>query len=66
MPHRSTSDDVHDNAFIAKGTLVYPNVWLMAHDNEVYTNPYSFDPTRFMGPMPQQDPMDYAFGFGKR
>lgn len=37
----------------------------MAHDSEVYPEPFAFRPERFLGPAPAPDP-DYAFGFGRR
>ena len=39
---------------------------LMSHDPAVYKNPMTFDPTRFMGPNPEQDVREYCFGFGRR
>ena len=39
---------------------------LMAHDESVYKHPFSFDPTRFMGPNPERDVRSYCFGFGRR
>ena len=39
------------------------------HDTDVYTDPFVFDPTRFLsdnGRTPEHDPRDYCFGFGRR
>jgi len=60
------SEDILDGAYVPAGALVFANVWLMAHDPEVYPDPMAFKPSRFMGEKPQQDPMDYSFGFGRR
>jgi cytochrome P450 len=38
----------------------------MAHDEEVYPDPFSFDPSRHVGDKPQVDPFKFAFGFGRR
>jgi cytochrome P450 len=38
----------------------------MSHDPRVYSDPFAFKPERFLGPNPEQDPRDYAFGFGRR
>jgi len=38
----------------------------MLHDPKVYPEPSKFDPERFLGPQPQQDPLDVCFGFGRR
>ncbi|TDL15494.1 cytochrome P450 [Rickenella mellea] len=66
IPHVSLADDVHDGYFIPKGAIIFQNLWLMSHDPKVYKNPMEFDPTRFMGPNPEQDVRDYCFGFGRR
>ena len=39
------------------------------HDTNAYSNPFEFDPTRFLpedGRAPAPDPRDYCFGFGRR
>lgn len=36
------------------------------HDPSVYHNPEAFDPSRFLGPNPPPDPMEFVFGFGRR
>ncbi|TDL15492.1 cytochrome P450 [Rickenella mellea] len=66
IPHMSNADDVHDGYFIPKGAILFTNIWLIAHDPDVYTRPMDFYPERYLGPNPQQDPMDFAFGFGRR
>lgn len=38
----------------------------MTHDPEVYKNPMEFNPERFLGESPEQDPKDMVFGFGRR
>jgi hypothetical protein len=37
----------------------------MMHDENIYAEPMTFQPTRFLGPNPEPDPMDVAFGFGR-
>ncbi|KAJ7480162.1 cytochrome P450 [Mycena galericulata] len=69
VPHRVTEDNVHEGYFFPKGSLVITNIWKMAHDPRVYTNPMSFDPERFIakeGKKPELDPRDMSFGFGRR
>lgn len=46
--------------------LIRMNYRWFAHDPAVYPDPYVFDPARFLGPSPAPDPLDYAFGFGRR
>jgi len=38
----------------------------MMHDEKIYTNPYTFNPDRFLGPSPDKDPADFVFGYGRR
>ncbi|KAF8998255.1 cytochrome P450 [Cyathus striatus] len=38
----------------------------MSHDEATYSDPMTFNPERFLGPKPQLDPMEFAFGFGRR
>jgi cytochrome P450 len=56
-------DDIHDGFLIPKGSRN------MAHDPEVYAHPDMFDPSRFIasvGHVPEPDPRDLIFGFGRR
>ncbi|KAJ7624408.1 cytochrome P450 [Roridomyces roridus] len=69
MPHRLVADDVHNGYFLPKGSLVLTNIWKMTHDPRVYSNPWTFDPERFIakeGKQPEMDPRDLMFGFGRR
>ncbi|KAE9394609.1 hypothetical protein BT96DRAFT_923466 [Gymnopus androsaceus JB14] len=38
----------------------------MNHDPEVYSDPMSFRPERFMDPNPEMDPPEACFGFCRR
>ncbi|SJK99774.1 related to cytochrome P450 CYP2 subfamily [Armillaria ostoyae] len=66
IPHATLEDDVFEGHFIPKGSVVFPNIWAMAHDPEVYKDPDTFNPDRFLGPSPEQDPREISFGFGRR
>ncbi|KAJ7132207.1 cytochrome P450 [Mycena epipterygia] len=69
VPHRVTEDNVHEGWFLPEGSLVIANIWKMAHDPRVYSNPMAFEPERFIakdGKEPELDPRDLAFGFGRR
>ncbi|KAJ7636278.1 cytochrome P450, partial [Roridomyces roridus] len=48
--------------------IVLTNIWKMTHDPRVYSNPWTFDPERFVakeGKEPEMDPRDLMFGFGR-
>lgn len=47
-------------------TLVLVNVWGILHDPDVYPNPGSFIPERFLVENPPPIPETYTFGFGRR
>ncbi|KAH6626478.1 cytochrome P450 [Chaetomium sp. MPI-SDFR-AT-0129] len=69
IPHASVADDVYNGMFIPKGTIVYPNVWAMCHDERVYEQPGRFWPERYL---PEEEggngePFPVGnFGFGRR
>ncbi|KAF9531077.1 cytochrome P450 [Crepidotus variabilis] len=66
VPHRVTEDNISEGFLIPKGAIVISNVWKMLHDPQVYSNPFVFRPERFLGPQPEPDPREIAFGFGRR
>jgi cytochrome P450 len=38
----------------------------MSRDPRTYNNPHEFDPTRFLGEHPEQDPRAFVYGWGRR
>ncbi|KIY72390.1 cytochrome P450 [Cylindrobasidium torrendii FP15055 ss-10] len=66
IPHANTVDDIQDGYLIPKGSIIMFNIWKMLRDPALYPNPEVFDPERFVGSTPQQDPGAMAFGFGRR
>ncbi|KAJ2903227.1 hypothetical protein MKZ38_010263 [Zalerion maritima] len=66
LPHTSTEDDVCEGYFIPQGAMILANVWHFTHDPEVYDEPISFKPERFLGENPAPDPHQFVFGFGRR
>jgi len=74
VPHRSSQDDIYDGHFIPAGTLIFPNVWAMHHDESVYPHPDVFMPERYLaedGKTPVQYPDtrelgQHSYGFGRR
>ncbi|KAF9266522.1 cytochrome P450 [Marasmius fiardii PR-910] len=68
VPHRAFSDDTIDGYFIPKGTLVIANAWAMTRDENLYPEPESFVPERYLmedGGC-NDDQLMLAFGFGRR
>ncbi|KAF8152982.1 cytochrome P450 [Crassisporium funariophilum] len=66
VPHSVIEDNIHEGYLILKGAVIITNIWQMTHDPEVYSDPFTFKPERFLGPNPEQDPRDVCFGFGRR
>ncbi|QRV88351.1 cytochrome P450 family protein [Ceratobasidium sp. AG-Ba] len=63
VPHSSYEDDVYKGYKIPKGAIIFGNVWAMSHDPDVYKDPETFDPDRYLG---SNIPAPPAFGFGRR
>lgn len=76
FPHLSTKDDVYNNIFIPAGTNVHANQWAIHRDLDLYPDPESFNPERWLDPKypTYREPLSTypnlhnfsAFGFGRR
>ncbi|KAL4879859.1 cytochrome P450 [Aspergillus karnatakaensis] len=66
FPHTATEDSEYQGLRIPKGSFLLPAVWWFLHDPEVYADPDSFDPERFLPPRNEPDPSPDAFGYGRR
>ncbi|KAJ7468475.1 putative monooxygenase [Mycena latifolia] len=67
MPHALRQDDVYDGMYLPKGSLVFPNMWHMFHNPEIYPNPMEFNPDRFQNLDSEMEKVtDVVFGFGRR
>ncbi|KAJ8487799.1 hypothetical protein ONZ51_g3966 [Trametes cubensis] len=71
LPHRVDEDDIYNGMSIPKGTLVFPNIWRMTRDPELFPNPEDFIPERYLEEVDEatakkRDPRSYIFGFGRR
>lgn len=66
FPHAVDGDIEYDGLHIPKGALLLPAVWWFLHDPEVYADPASFDPDRFLSPRNEPDPDTEGFGYGRR
>ncbi|KAK7041438.1 hypothetical protein VNI00_009304 [Paramarasmius palmivorus] len=68
VPHRALEEDVYDGMFIPKGAVMIANVHGMSRDENIYSEPWKFDPTRYL-PQPhgKGEPVFTAvWGFGRR
>ncbi|KAG9074359.1 hypothetical protein FS749_014092 [Ceratobasidium sp. UAMH 11750] len=63
LPHVCYKDDIYKGYRIPKGAVVIGNVWAMCHNPEVYNDPETFEPDRFLDPSVPPSP---TFGFGRR
>ncbi|KAJ6582360.1 cytochrome P450 [Mycena capillaripes] len=74
LPHQVTQDDSYAGYHIPSGSTVVPNIWAILHDPELYPDPFTFSPERFIHNSAtkidarpgQPDPDAYVWGFGRR
>ncbi|PPQ80126.1 LOW QUALITY PROTEIN: hypothetical protein CVT25_001425 [Psilocybe cyanescens] len=68
--HMCSEDDEYDGYFIPRGTVVMGNGWSILHDPEVFSNPFEYNPDRYLkdGKLDPNaiNPDCAAFGFGRR
>ncbi|GKZ23594.1 hypothetical protein AbraIFM66951_009867 [Aspergillus brasiliensis] len=67
--HASTKEDVYEGYRIPKDATIIPNIWAFLHDPNVYSDPMTFNPERFLDTKnrpAEYDPHKLAFGFGGR
>ncbi|KAJ3545417.1 hypothetical protein NMY22_g2454 [Coprinellus aureogranulatus] len=72
VPRMSTQDDIYNEYFIPKDTLVIINQRALLHDPKLYPQPDKFMPERFLSQDGKthdpsvRDPLTIAFGHGRR
>ncbi|PBK95956.1 cytochrome P450 [Armillaria gallica] len=69
VPHGTAQDDVYNEYFIPKDSMILANLRKMTRDPSVYEDPEVFNPSRFLpglGRVPERDPRSIIFGFGRR
>ncbi|KAJ2922481.1 hypothetical protein H1R20_g14609, partial [Candolleomyces eurysporus] len=73
IPHFLSADDEYKGYHLPKGAVVIANSWAMLHDENIYPDPFEFNPDRFINPdtgeldySHARDPMHACFGFGRR
>ncbi|EKM61159.1 uncharacterized protein PHACADRAFT_134438 [Phanerochaete carnosa HHB-10118-sp] len=71
LARQVAADDVYRGFHIPKGTTILPNVWAILHDENMYPDPYRFNPDRFSNKAQNatlgiNELPNAAFGFGRR
>ncbi|OAX31873.1 cytochrome P450 [Rhizopogon vinicolor AM-OR11-026] len=68
MPHRTTKDVIWANYCIPAGTTVSGNHWAISRDPEVFPEPHTFKPQRWIDDQGslRDDIKFFPYGFGRR
>lgn len=66
FPHAMSEPRKCHHSTIPKGAIILPAVWWLLHDPEVYAEPASFSPQRYLEPRKEPDPKPFVFGYGRR
>ncbi|THU84659.1 cytochrome P450 [Dendrothele bispora CBS 962.96] len=67
LPHRAIKQDQYKGYYIPANATVIGNAWAILHDKNMFPEPDSFKPERFINDPSLSDPADIAaFGFGRR
>ncbi|KAG1747934.1 cytochrome P450, partial [Suillus paluster] len=68
IPHRTTMEVVWENHHIPARTTVTGNHWSISRDPDVFPDPNTFKPDRWLGieGRVRDDPKFFVFGFGRR
>jgi len=70
VPHMLTTDDEYKGYHIPAGSIVIANSWAMLHNEDIFPDPFVFNPDRFMKgdklDERVQDPAYACWGFGRR
>ncbi|KAI0042686.1 cytochrome P450 [Auriscalpium vulgare] len=69
IPHATLKDDIYEGYSIPKGSIVIANAWAILHDPDVYPDPDTYNPERYLtedGQFKEDLAIAANFGFGKR
>lgn len=66
FPHMVSEELVYNGYLIPRGAIIFPGIWWICHDPDIYSNPDVFDPSRFLKPRSEPNPSSEVFGYGKR
>ena len=73
VPHMCQKDVVFEGYDIKKGSIVFPNMWFIHHDENIWHDPWNFRPERFIDATGELLPTDHElrqacipFSIGRR
>lgn len=67
VPHRAINADTYKGYYIPAGAFVYGNAWAILHNPDIFADPETFRPDRFIENPSLLNPIDNGvFGFGRR
>jgi len=71
VPHLLDVEDEYKGYRLPAGSIIIPNAWAMLHNEDVYPDPFTFNPDRFIGENGNidksiRDPAHACWGFGRR
>ncbi|KAG6918232.1 hypothetical protein DXG01_015825 [Tephrocybe rancida] len=68
LPHGVAKDDIYEGMLIPEGSMVCANLWLIFRDPEVFVDPETFNPDRFLGDEGARcrEVLNIAWGLGRR
>ncbi|KAJ3839896.1 cytochrome P450 [Lentinula raphanica] len=74
IPHMNREPEVYNGYIIPEGSTIFVNTWGIYHDPDLYEDPETFNPDRFIdneyGTKPNVDTSNFraniAFGYGRR
>ncbi|KAK5996404.1 Cytochrome P450 monooxygenase CLM2 [Cladobotryum mycophilum] len=66
FPHLADEDIAYGGYLIPKNAIIFSSTWWLTHDPEIYQDPNSFAPERYMEPRNEADPRKWVYGYGRR
>ena len=73
LPHMCQKDMIFEGFNITKGSIVFPNIWFIHHDERLWIDPWNFRPERFLDATGELLPSDHElrqacipFSLGRR
>ncbi|KAJ3512407.1 hypothetical protein NLJ89_g3545 [Agrocybe chaxingu] len=67
VPHLLNIEDEYNGYRLPAGSIIVPNAWAMLHNEVVYSDPFVFNPDRFLDSDKTMDNhFNAAWGFGRR